>query len=186
MDASYRRVVLTSGHLIDGVDRAVPRFPPCLEPAVANEIESMFDRWAICPQDLVLNGAARGADILFAESAHRRGAGVEFVLASPPDEFEQSSIALPRSIWAQRFRYLLSQYPYRVVPRASENAPDNEYVRANLELLRRAQQLCPPGELHVGLVWDEQPAEGQGGTAEFVALAASTGAPLLVINPATL
>ena len=99
MDGSYRRVVLTSGHLIDSVDRAAPRFPPCLEPIVANEIETMLDRWAIGPLDLVLNGAARGADILFAESAHRRGAGLEFVLASLPDQFERTSVALPRSIW---------------------------------------------------------------------------------------
>jgi hypothetical protein len=53
-------------------------------------------------------------------------------------------------------------------------------------LFRRAQELCPPGELHVGLVWDEQPADGRGGTADLVALVASTGAPLAIINPAKL
>ena len=186
MDGSYRRVVLTSGHLIDSVDRAAPRFPPCLEPIVANEIETMLDRWAIGPLDLVLNGAARGADILFAESAHRRGAGLEFVLASLPDQFERTSVALPRSIWARRFRYLLSQHPYRVVPPAMGLMSGDEYARANLELLRQAQELCPPGELYVGLVWDEQPAEGQGGTADLVALAAATGAPIAVVNPTKL
>jgi hypothetical protein len=186
MDASYRRVVLTSGHLIDAVDRATPRFPPCLEPVVAYEIEAILDRWAIGPEDLVVNGAARGADIIFAESGHRRGAGLEFVLAFPPDEFERTSVALPRSIWAQRFRYLLSQHPYSVIPPATDLRPSDEYARANLALLRRGQDLCPPGELYVGLVWDEQPAEGRGGTAEFARLAASTGAPMAIINPTKL
>ncbi len=137
-------------------------------------------------QDLVLNGAARGADILFAESAHRRGAALEFVLASAPDQFEQSSVDLPRSIWGQRFRYLLSQHPYRVLAKAPDGPPGDEFARANVELLRRARELCPPGELYVGVVWDEQPAEGKGGTAGLVALAAATAAPVAIINPTRL
>jgi hypothetical protein len=186
VDGNYRRVVLTSGHLVDAVDRPAPRFPPWLEPAVAAEVEAMLDRWEIGPQDLVLNGAARGADILFAESAHRRGAALEFVLASPPDQFERSSVDLARSIWGRRFRYLLSQHPYRVVARAPDGTSGDEFARANVELLRRARELCPPGELFVGVVWDEQPGEGPGGTAGLVELAAGTAAPVAVINPTRL
>jgi hypothetical protein len=183
---SYRKVVLSSGHMIDTVDRASPRFPPRLEPAVAEAIEAVLDGWDIGPADLLLLSGARGSDILFAESGHRRGAHVEIILASAPEVFEQTSVALPRSIWPQRFRYLLAHHPCTVSMPAGEDGEPNEFARANQALLRRAEELVPPAELCVGLVWDEQPAGGPGGTGEFASLAASLDAPLAIINPAKL
>lgn len=184
--SSYRKVVLSSGHMIDTVDRASPRFPPRLEPAVAEAIEAVLDGWDIGPADLLLLSGARGSDILFAESGHRRGAHVEIILASAPEEFEQTSVALPRSIWPQRFRYLLAHHPCTVSMPAGADGEPNEFARANQALLRRAEELVPPAELCVGLVWDEQPAGGPGGTGEFAGLAASLDAPLAIINPAKL
>jgi len=172
--------------MIDTVDRASPRFPPRLEPAVAEAIEAVLDGWDIGPADLLLLSGARGSDILFAESGHRRGAHVEIILASAPEEFEQTSVALPRSIWPQRFRYLLAHHPCTVSMPAGADGEPNEFARANQALLRRAEELVPPAELCVGLVWDEQPAGGPGGTGEFAGLAASLDAPLAIINPAKL
>jgi hypothetical protein len=180
--AADRRVVLTSGHMIDAVDRPSPRFPVCLEPAVAREIEAVLDGWDIGPEDLLLLGGARGSDILFAESGHRRGSRVEIILASPPDVFEQTSVALPRSIWSQRFHYLLEHHPYTVSQADGGGAP-NEFARANQELIRRAKELAPPAQLRVALVWDEQPAGGPGGTGEFAELAMALDVPLAIINP---
>lgn len=182
--AAYRRVVLTSGHMIDTTDRPSPRFPACLEPAVAYEIETVLDDWNIGPEDLLLLGGARGSDILFAESGHRRGSHIEIILASPPDVFEQTSVALPRSIWSQRFHDLLDHHPY-TVSQADDDAP-NEFARVNSELIRRAKELAPPAELRVALVWDGQPATGPGGTGEFAELAMDLDAPLAVINPTKL
>jgi hypothetical protein len=182
----YRKVVLSSGHMIDAVDRASPRFPPRLEPAVADEIEAVLDGWDIGPGDLVLQSGARGSDILFAESGHRRGSDVEIILASAPEVFEQTSVALPRSIWSQRFHYLLAHHPYRVSTPAGEDGEPNEFARANRALFHRAEELVPPAELCVALVWDEQPAGGPGGTGEFAELAASLDAPLAIINPTKL
>jgi len=183
---SYRTVVLSSGHMIDAPDRASPRFPACLEPTVANEIEILLDSWDIGPADVLLLSGARGSDILFAESGHRRGSRVEIILASPPEVFEQTSVALPRSIWSQRFRYLLEQHPYSVSSADEDDSADNEFERANQALLRRARELAPPAELRVALVWDEQAAGGPGGTSQFAELAASLDAPLSIINPARL
>jgi hypothetical protein len=180
----YGMVVLTSGHMIDSPDRDAPRFPPGLEPSVAARIEQVFDEWRIGPGDLVINGGARGADILFAESAHRRGAGVEIVLALPPDEFEKTSVALPDSVWPERFRYLVRQYPPRVSPPGDES--HNEFAAANAAMIRRAEDLVPPAELCIALVWDEQPAGGPGGTGDFADLARRFHAPLAVINPTQL
>jgi hypothetical protein len=184
--ASYRRVVLTSGHMIDTVDRPSPRFPAFLEPAAAQEIETVLDRWDIGPADLLLLSGARGSDILFAESGHRRGTHVEIILASPPEVFEQTSVALPRSIWSQRFRYLLQHHPYSVCRAEDNDGAANEFARANQALLRRAEELAPPAELRVALVWDEQPAGGPGGTGEFAGLATALDAPLAIINPTKL
>jgi hypothetical protein len=128
--AADRRVVLTSGHMIDTVDRLSPRFPPCLEPAVAREIEVVLDGWDIGPEDLLLLGGARGSDILFAESGHRRGSHVEIILASPPDVFEQTSVALPRSIWSQRFRYLLEHHSYTITQADGGGGAPNEFACA--------------------------------------------------------
>lgn len=187
--APYRKVVLSSGHMIDTVDRPSLRFPPCLEPAVAHEIEAVLDGWDIGPADLLLLSGARGSDILFAESGHRRGSHVEITLASPPEVFEQTSVALPRSIWSERFHYLLAHHPYSVSRADGEDSEDgepNEFARANRALFRRAEELVPPAELCVALVWDEQPAGGPGGTGEFAELAMALDAPLAIINPTKL
>jgi hypothetical protein len=183
----YRAVVLTSGHMIDTPDRATPRFPPYLEPAVAARIERVLEGWGIAAGDLVVNGGARGADILFAESAERRSASVEIVLASPPDEFEQTSVALPNSIWSQRFRHILRRHSYVVARRHPDDDPSlNEFAIANAAMIRRVEALSPPAKLHVALVWDEQPAGGPGGTGELAELARRLHAPLAVINPTQL
>src|SRR5688572_26721320 len=135
--AGYRKVLVTSGHMIDAPGRSEPRFPAELEPAVAAEIERVLDEWHIGPGDLLLNGGARGADILFAESAHRRGCDVEFILARPVPDFERSSVDLPRSIWAPRFRYLLAHHPHRISRPNGGDGSVNDFARANLDLLRR-------------------------------------------------
>lgn len=183
MTSPYRRVVLSSGHMIDAPDRLSARFPPAAEPAVASEIEALFDRWAVGPGDLVLNGCARGADILFAESAHRRGAAVEFVLALAPDAFEAVSVFLPRSIWVQRYRYLLASHPFSVASAGPVASDDQAFALANEALFARAGELCPPAELLVALVWDGIPSEGAGGSDEFADRASRSGAQLTVIDP---
>jgi hypothetical protein len=182
---SYRAVVLASGHMIDSPDRPSRRFPPALEPAVAAEIERVFDEWRIGPGDLVLDGGARGADILFSESAARRGAAVEIVLASPAREFERTSVELPRSIWVERFRDLLAHHRAWVAG-PEDGDPDDPFARANARLIRRALELAPPARLHVALVWDGRPAGGPGGTGDFAALARDLDAPLAVIDPTSL
>jgi hypothetical protein len=172
--------------MIDLPDRASPRFPACLEPVVAREIETLLDGWDIGPDDLLLLSGARGADILFAESGHRRGAHLEIVLASPPDVFELTSVAVPRSIWPQRFRYLLKQHFHRISQATADDHELNEFARTNRDLVNRAKELAPPADLHVALIWDEQPTGGPGGTGEFAELAEALSVPLAIINPTKL
>jgi hypothetical protein len=183
---AYRRVVVTSGHMIDTPERVPPRFPAAIEPAVASEIETLFDRWDVGPGDLVINGCARGADILFAESAQRRGAAIEFILALPPEAFEKTSVFLPRTIWTQRYRYLLANHPFSVASSGPVEGEDRAFALANDKLFERAHQLCPPAEMFVALIWDKKPTGGQGGTGEVADRAARDGRAVAIIDPTAL
>jgi hypothetical protein len=172
--------------MIDEPDRAEPRFPAFLEPAVAERIEVMFDGLGIGIHDLVICGGARGADILFAESAHRRKAAVELHLALPPAEFEQTSVALPRSIWTARFRYLVERYLASTITEGGvprDEANEGPFSTVNNRLFARAKALCPPASLSVALVWDEQPAGRRGGTEDVAQVATSLGVEPLIVNP---
>jgi hypothetical protein len=184
------RVVVTSGHMIDAPGRRSPRFPSAAEPKVAAAIEAIFERWSVGPDDVVFSGAARGADVLFAESAARRGARVQLLLALPPDEFERTSVALADSIWVERYRDLLCRHGFEVLPsddpaadRGGPEAALDVFSRTNRWMIERALHLAPPAALLVALVWDEQPAGGPGGTGDFAALAHRLRAPLEVVNP---
>ena len=183
MSRRYGKVVVTSGHMIDAPDRATPRFPPGNEASVAAAVERVLDGWAIGPGDVVLNGGARGADILFAESARRRGADVELLLALEPHAFESASVRLPDSIWVERFRDLLAHVRYRVVAPDESVDTTNEFVRANQAMIARARELGQPAQLHIALIWDGNAADGPGGTADFAELARSLGASLAIIDP---
>src|SRR5687768_16044830 len=63
-----RQVVLFSGHLIDAVDRANPRFPPSAEPQAAAAIAAAVERLNLGPGDLGINEGACGGDLLFCEA----------------------------------------------------------------------------------------------------------------------
>jgi len=180
---SYRKVVLASGHMVDAPDRPTPRFPAALESVVAAEIERVLDGWGVGPGDLVLNGGARGTDILFAESGHRRGADVEIVLARPPGEFATSSVTLPRSIWHVRFTYLLRHHRHSVIGPDGHDPSPADFARANAAMFARARELAPPAELHVALVWDGRPPGGPGGTGELAETARQLGIPFVAIDP---
>lgn len=182
----YRTVVVTSGHMIDQPDRPTPRFPASLEPVVAARIDAMFASWRIGARDLVINGGACGADILFAECARRRGAAVELVLASPPDQFVTTSVARPTGHWVERFEALLAAHPHRVIDAAAPGDERNEFERANAAIIERARRLAPPATLRIGLVWDEKQAPGHGGTGDFAELARDLDCSLAVVNPTLL
>jgi hypothetical protein len=102
------RVVLVSGHLVDALDRSIPRFPPSRVPWVTDQVRQSFSEWDVGPGTTVISGGARGADIIAAEEGHARGAHVVLCLALPPDEFERRSVDLPGTDWSSRFRRLLS------------------------------------------------------------------------------
>ena len=174
-------IVVTSGHLVDKPRRSPPRFPDEHVPAVAARIRELFEDWSVGDGDLVISGGARGADILFAECALDRGASVRLLLALPPAQFVQRSVASPRGRWEERFHRLLPHCQVDVLPEGRLTAGQNRFEVVNAWMLEEALRL--PGRVVAALVWDKLPAGRQGGTAGMAALLRQQEIPTTVISP---
>jgi hypothetical protein len=174
-------IVVTSGHLVDAPGRSPPRFPDERVPAVAVRVAELFEDWSVGRGDLVISGGARGADILFAECALDRGASVRLLLALPPAQFIQRSVASPGGRWEERFHRLLPRCQVDVLPEERLAAGQSRFEVVNAWMLDEALRL--PGRVVAVLVWDELPAGKQGGTAGMAALLRGHRIPTTVINP---
>jgi hypothetical protein len=113
---------------------------------------------------------AQGADSLVAEAALRLGLPIACVLpfASYDDDF--------RGAARQRFKRLLSQCAD--VVRLSGRVGDDAYLQAGKAIVDRGQLLLA--------LWDGEPPEGSGGTADIVHYACAKCIPVLRLDPLTL
>lgn len=173
-----RRAVVASGNLIDAADRPVPRFPSRVERRVAAAIDAHLDAWGIGERDVVVTQGARGTDILVAEAALARRARSIVLLASAPDSFIRSSVALPNSDWEDRFHAVLARSEVDV-----QRSIDDEvegYRRNNERALQLAVEL---DERPYVLTVEGGEGENAGGTDEFEAAATSLGLGVTRIDP---
>lgn len=188
----FKRVFLASGHMIDTPDRPKERFPARKEAAVRELLARQLGDWNVGENDLAICGAARGADILFAELCAERGAEVWLFLALPEDEFLKESVRLPLSDWEKRYHdlrdraevkvYLQSEQPTQPLEGASVFASNNLWM---IDTARA--QTNQPDNLYAVLVWDEKPTgDGAGGTSDFAERIKDLGGHLAVINPTEL
>lgn len=100
-------VIVFVGHMIDQPDRRSPRFPPALEPKVANDIRNRVDK---LEPGFGFASAACGSDILFLEAMLERGAEVSIVLPYDQEEFIRDSVDfVPNSNWRSRFERVLAR-----------------------------------------------------------------------------
>lgn len=190
MDSRERRVVLGSGHRVDGSERKFPRFPPDKEPAVRAALARQLADWNIGPGDLALCGGANGADILLAEICRDRGASVLLLLPFPPERFVRESVELPGTSWTERFRALAEDGRSEVRIQEESLGPlppgADPFERNNDWLLETGLDAAKPGRPRALLVWNGQPGDGPGGTAAFHDDAVRLGLPIAVIDPSTL
>ncbi len=98
-------VVAFAGHMIDAPERAVPRFPATLVPAVR---AAMREHVAGLNTPIVYTSAACGADLVFIEVALEAGAEVNVVLPFDRDDFARTSVAIAGDEWIERFDAALS------------------------------------------------------------------------------
>lgn len=189
----FKKVVIASGHMIDKPDRSEERFPPRKADAVGERIAKQLDAWSVGAGDLGICGAARGADILFAELCADRGAEVWLFLALPENEFLEESVRLPDSDWETRFFALRDRETVKTFQQMDrlKSPPKGTSVfsRSNLWMINTARvEANDPKNLYAVLVWDEKPTgDGPGGTSDFAARVKQLGGRLApIINPTKL
>jgi tetratricopeptide (TPR) repeat protein len=183
------KVAVCSGHMIDALGRAEPRFPPEKEPHVRDALKETLLGWGIGSGDLGICGGARGADILFAELCLELGATVRLLLPLPIGDFLESSVRLSGTDWEDRFYTLKAQCEVLCQPERLGRPPAHAspHERNNLWCLDTARVEGAPGSLHVAVVWDERPSgDGPGGTSHFVKEARRLNARLRIMNPTRL
>jgi class 3 adenylate cyclase len=99
-------IIAFAGHMIDAPDRALPRFPAALVPAVRAE---MRDHVARLNTPIIYTSAACGADLIFIEVALEAGAEVNVVLPFDREDFVRTSVAVGGDDWVERFDAALSR-----------------------------------------------------------------------------
>lgn len=190
MASEERRVVLGSGHRVDGPGRKSPRFPPGKETPVRAALARQLDAWGVGAGDLAICGGANGADILFAEICRDRGASLLLLLPFAPERFVQESVELPGTSWTARFRTLAGDGRCEVRVQEERLGPlppgADPFERNNDWILSTGLDAAKPGKPRALLVWNGQPGDGPGGTAAFHDAAVRLGLPVVVIDPSTL
>ncbi len=190
MDSGERRVVLGSGHRIDGPGRNPPRFPPEKEPAVRAALARQLAAWRVGPGHLAVCGGANGADILFAELCRDRGASLLLLLPFPRERFLAESVDLPGTGWTARFQALAEDGRSEVRIQEESLGPlppgADPFERNNDWILRAGLDAARPGKPRALIVWNGQPGDGAGGTAAFHVAAVRLGLTVAVIDPSTL
>jgi class 3 adenylate cyclase len=163
------KVVVFAGHMIDRPDRAAPRFPPELEEPVRRAVRARLEE---IDAGFGYSSAACGADILFVEAMHERGAETHIVLPYNKPQFKEDSVDFAGGAWSARCDLALDRATE--VSTASEQRMEGggmsfEYTNLLLEGLAtiRARQL--ETELVPLAVWDGREGDGAGGTASIVA-----------------
>lgn len=125
-----------------------------------------------------VSSAALGGDTLFAEEMLGRKRPIRIVLPFPVERFEQDFAGNPDA-WARSAAIIRAAMAVEVVPptRGEDDAATAAYMEAGVRTV---------DECHVLIaVWDGQPVQGPGGTADVVAYARAIGRPMVVIDPAS-
>lgn len=192
----FSKVVVASGHMTDAHDRAAKglgeRFPESKVGAVRERMARQLDEWGVRSGDLSISGAARGADIIFAELCAERGARVWLFLALPVEEYVGESVRAPGTDWERRFRDLLARESVETFLPSDHSGPRPEgesvFAGDNLRMLEAAREEAgDSSNIYAVLVWDERPTgDGAGGTSDFAARVEKLGGHLSVINPTKL
>ena len=168
-DQAPRKVLLFSGHMIDAPGRDESRFPPDKEPVARAAIDALLAKMDVGPRDLAISSAACGGDLLFAESAQARGAGLEIYLPFEPDTFVEKSVDFAGGDWHSRFDSVRSACRLHVLPR--ERGPlaadDDPYEKTNLWMLDAAVRFGAD-KVDFICLWNGQGGDGPGGTQHLM------------------
>lgn len=166
-------VVAFAGHMVDDGDRTPPRFPEekigAVRTAIHGHLERLGNVHGYCTP-------AKGSDILFLEELllKRNGTATVVIPFAEADFLRVSSDAE----WSRRWEELKARAVQRLrIESLDQPTPPTEAISAafdesNRKVLRRAYEYArrldeKPRPL---MVWDGEPGDGPGGTADAVKL----------------
>jgi len=163
-------LVMYTGHMVDHPERAHPRFPIEIEPAVAAAIR---ERLAILRPMAAYGSAACGSDILCLEAMRELGGETHIVLPFPAAEFHRVSVDFAAGGWRDRFERVLAAATSVTVTsehRARGSEATFEYANFVLTGIARLRSQVLQTDLRGLAIWDDQPRGGGGGAASLVGL----------------
>jgi hypothetical protein len=159
---------------------------------VAARIAETLARWNVGPADVLITGAARGADLLVAEACLARGCPVILHVAREEGEYLVDSVDLPSSRWRERYFAVkanpLTRTRFQPDELGTPPASVSVHERNNRWCLNSAWAAARRREhVSVLLVWDGQPTgDGPGGTSHAAKLAKEYAGELEIIDPTPL
>jgi len=188
------RTILFTGHRIDEPGRRLPRFPADKVPVVREAIRAALERELALGRPLVgLAGAASGGDILFHEVCSELGINSTPYLALPPEAYVAASVAPAGADWIRSFWAILEKHPD--VPVLADAIPLPGWLQHSqgYDIWSRngswiLNEALGAGSRNLTLLalWDGQPGNGMGGTADLVRIAQARGAETQILDTTTL
>ncbi len=165
-----RMVFLFSGHMIDLLDRAEPRFPADKEGIAAKAIAAKLDELGAGKEDLALCGGACGGDLLFAEACLQRDVRLELRIPVEEPAFLNKSVTFAGDEWQNRFYTVKKNqntHLYIMPDEIGVSPPKvNPYFRNNLWQLYTALVYGSEKVHFIGL-WNRKEGDGPGDTKQM-------------------
>jgi len=164
-----RNVLLFSGHMIDALGRATPRFPQDKEPVAAASIANALAGIGAAQGDLAICGGACGGDLLFAEACLARGVGLELYIPLEEPVFLAKSVNFANANWRVRYLAVKSKAVLHIMPNELGALPpgENPYERNNRWMFDRAARFGIEKIIFICL-WNGQDGDAPGGTQHFM------------------
>jgi hypothetical protein len=189
------RAIVFTGHRMDAPRRAEPRFPARSESKAREMIKAAVEdeqRAAGGTPLIGISGAASGGDILFLEVCQELGIPIRIYLAVPKQDYIRESVSDSGPQWVERFNRLYEAFPPRLLsedvhlPVWLQSRNDyNIWQRANLWILFNALRKSQ-GKTTLIALWNGEPGDALGGTADMVKRAGESGAKIIKLDAKTL
>lgn len=184
-----QRVFLFSGHMIDTVNRASPRFPASKADAVASAINNQLQQLQAGTNDLGLTQGSNGGDIIFAETCLQHNMQLQLLQPFFESEFITNSIIPGGQEWLDRYQLIRQQLPSPPLAATEQlgalTVDMNAYEHCNLWLLNSALAYGVEKLIFICL-WDGCEINKPGGTAHMVAEVTKRQGQVIHLNPSDL
>jgi tetratricopeptide (TPR) repeat protein len=174
------RVAAFTGHMVDAPGRPAPRFPASKVPAVRKALAECLTEHKI---GYGFSSAARGSDLVFIEELKKLNGRPRIFLPFPRDQFKKTSVG---NGWDPAFERAVQGL--EVVELSSELSPEDKqpeaYAACNRRILEEAiakAKLLDEEPLLIA-VWNGNPGDGAGGTADAVRDWQNEGHPVEIID----